>query len=292
MITTANLRPMLQAIGFTETEYNIFTKQYQHFNFAEVRVDFNAQKILYPETQGLKVWDTTSSGNFEHPENFVVLECITRLMDKGYRPEHIELEKEWKMGHTAKSGKADIVVYDENKENVLLIIECKTAGTEYKKELTNLKADGGQLFSYWQQEGSTKWLALYCSDFKDGIVKYENAIVNCTDDANILKMAQKDKTILTYRNALTVQELHEAWTETYLQTTYDDLIFSNKTQAYQIGLRPLTKGGLQDFKPDDKIVNKFEEILRHNNVSDKENAFNRLIALFICKLVDEIKKNG
>jgi len=27
--------------------------------------------------------------------------------------------------------------------------------------------------------------------------------------------------------------------------------------------------------------------LRHNNVSDKENAFNRLIALFICKLVDE-----
>ena len=38
------------------------------------------------------------------------------------------------------------------------------------------------------------------------------------------------------------------------------------------------------------MVNKFEEILRHNNVSDKENAFNRLIALFICKLVDEIQK--
>lgn len=30
--------------------------------------------------------------------------------------------------------------------------------------------------------------------------------------------------------------------------------------------------------------------MRHNNVSDKENAFNRLVALFICKLVDEIKK--
>ena len=30
--------------------------------------------------------------------------------------------------------------------------------------------------------------------------------------------------------------------------------------------------------------------MRHNNVSDKENAFNRLIALFICKLVDEIQK--
>jgi len=30
--------------------------------------------------------------------------------------------------------------------------------------------------------------------------------------------------------------------------------------------------------------------LRHNNVSDKENAFNRLVALFICKLVDEVTK--
>ena len=37
-------------------------------------------------------------------------------------------------------------------------------------------------------------------------------------------------------------------------------------------------------------MNKFEEILRHNNVSDKENAFNRLVALFICKLVDEEEK--
>ena len=46
-----------------------------------------------------------------------------------------------------------------------------------------------------------------------------------------------------------------------------------------------------DFSPEDKIVNRFEEILRHNNVSDKENAFNRLIALFICKLVDESTKS-
>ena len=37
-------------------------------------------------------------------------------------------------------------------------------------------------------------------------------------------------------------------------------------------------------------MNQFEEILRHNNVSDKENAFNRLIALFIAKLYDEKKK--
>lgn len=63
-----------------------------------------------------------------------------------------------------------------------------------------------------------------------------------------------------------------------------------RKEAYNIGIPPLRKQKLRDFTPEDRIVNRFEEILRHNNVSDKENAFNRLVALFICKLVDEIKK--
>lgn len=67
-------------------------------------------------------------------------------------------------------------------------------------------------------------------------------------------------------------------------------MFDDETVAYQIGVKPLRKKNLRDFTPNDKIVNRFEEILRHNNVSDKENAFNRLIALFICKLVDELSK--
>ena len=111
MITKSNLKNLLLNIGYEETAKNIFTKQYHHFAFSELAVDFNAQKIIYPEQ--LKVWDATSSGNFEHPENFVVLECVTRLMDKGYRPEHLQLEKRWQLGHNASGGKADICVSDE-----------------------------------------------------------------------------------------------------------------------------------------------------------------------------------
>ena len=33
----------------------------------------------------------------------------------------------------------------------------------------------------------------------------------------------------------------------------------------------------------------FLEILRHNNVSDKPNAFNKILNLFICKIIDEDK---
>lgn len=288
-MTIPSFKSLLLKIGFKEFASNIFSKQYPHFDFTELKVDFNTQKIIYPDV--LKVWDATSSGNFEHPENFVVLECVTRLMDKGYRPEHIQLEKRWQLGHNASGGKADICVSNETGDQMLLIIECKTAGQEYNKALKDTKQDGGQLFSYLQQERSTQWLVLYCSDWKDDNVEYQNTIIKCSDDANILKMAEKDKSQLTYKNAHTVEELVEVWKETYLQATYDNLIFGEDTQAYKIGIRPLQKRDLRDFTPDDKIVNRFEEILRHNNVSDKENAFNRLIALFICKLVDEIKKN-
>ena len=211
-------------------------------------------------------------------------------MSKGYRPEHIELEKEWHLGHDAKGGGADICVTDTS-GNMLFIIECKTWGREYDKALNNTKSDGAQLFSYWQQEQSCKWLVLYASDLRNDCIAYKAPTIGCSDDANIILLSKKDKSIKLYRDAHTTLAKYEAWKETYGSQIHDDLIFSEDSVAYQIGVKPLRKKDLRDFTPDDKIVNKFEEILRHNNVSDKENAFNRLVALFICKLVDESTKN-
>lgn len=286
MITKDNLKDVLLNLGFEKApigEY--FTKKYDSFS---VHVDFDNEKLVYPETEGLIVNDRTTS-NFSHNENFVVFECVCRLLDKGYRPEHIELEPKWQLGRDAKGGKADIVVRDEQGD-VLIIIECKTAGSEYNKEIKNTEEYGGQLFSYWQQENATRWLALYASDWKDGQVQVKSQVISCSDDKNIEEMAKKDKDVLIYRNAKNDAERFDVWCETYNKAWLDNLIFDEDSQAYKVGIPPLRKQKLRDFTPDDKIVNRFEEILRHNNVSDKENAFNRLVALFICKLVDEIKK--
>ena len=35
-------------------------------------------------------------------ENLVQLECVVRLLKKGYKPNHIELEKTYKLGHDQK----------------------------------------------------------------------------------------------------------------------------------------------------------------------------------------------
>lgn len=284
MITTANLKNMLTVIGFTATG-NRYEKKFDSLGVS-LEVDFNTKKLIYPS----EIKGGDRNDGFDKNENFVVFECVNKLLEKGYRPEHIELEKEWHLGHDSKSGRADVLVTDE-KGSMLLIVECKTWGKEFDKALSDTKIDGGQLFSYWQQEQSCKWLVLYASDFKDGAIIYKAPTIDCSDDANILLLAKKDKSLKLYRDAHTAPERYEAWKETYANQIHDDLVFSEDSVAYKIGVKPLRKKNLRDFTPDDKIVNKFEEILRHNNVSDKENAFNRLIALFICKLVDESTKD-
>lgn len=289
MITVDNFKKVLESLGFAN-ENNIYTKHFDTVD-CDLKADFAKQKLIYPTEKGLEVNDGTTS-NFAHPENFVVFECVARLLQKGYRPEHIELEPRWSLGHGGKSGKADICVKNKDNSPYLCIIECKTAGAEYKKELSNMKLDGGQLFSYWQQSRATKWLVLYASDFdtENQKITSEISTVNCSDDANIIELAKNDKTLKLYKDAPAAKELFEVWKETYESKFFGDIIFDAETVAYDIGVLPLKKKRLVDFSRDDKIVNQFEEILRHNNVSDKENAFNRLIALFIAKLYDEKTK--
>lgn len=290
MITKDNFSDVLVQLGFRKKK-RIYTKHFDSVD-CDLKADFSNKKLIYPEDKGFEVNDGTTS-NFEHPENFVVFECVNRLFEKGYRPEHIELEPRWSLGHGGKSGKADICVKNKDGSPYLCIIECKTADTEYKKELSNMKADGGQLFSYWQQSKATKWLVLYASDFDETNQKVTSTVstINCSDDANFIELAKDDKSLKLYKDATTVESLFDVWKETYEQKFYGDIIFDEETIAYDIGVLPLKKKRLVDFNRDDKIVNQFEEILRHNNVSDKENAFNRLIALFIAKLYDEKTKS-
>lgn len=286
MINIDNFATLLTHLQFTQNE-QIWTKQFA--NNMILSVDFAKQLLIYPPDLTINERQTC---NFSADENFVVFECVHRLLEKGYLPKHIELEKKWALGHLQKSGRADICVFaDDEKSKLLFIIECKTFGTEYNKALKILKEDGGQLFSYWQQDRGCEWLSLYASDWVDNQLMFKNHTVDCHDDANLIKLSETDDSVLLYKKAHNKEELHTVWLETYLAGLHENVIFHENTVAYKIGIPPLRKKDLKEFNPDDKIINQFEEILRHNAVSDKENAFNRLIALFICKLVDEKLKN-
>lgn len=287
MISESYIKDLLLSMGYIKKNH-IYEKFFPSVD-CYIKVDLKNRTIIYPEDRGMTISNRTTC-NFSALENFVVLECVTRLFDKGYRPKHLNLEKEWTLGHESKGGRADICVSDQE-GNTLFIVECKTYGREYEKEYKNIVNDGGQLFSYWQQERSCKFLVLYASKYEGKQIKWDTESIDCSDDANIVALSQKDDSIKLFKNAHTVSELYSVWDETYEKRFSGDVIFRDDSSAYQIGVKPLRKADLKDFADNNKIVNKFEEILRHNNVSDKENAFNRLVALFICKLVDEIQKD-
>jgi len=108
--------------------------------------------------------DSKTTQNFSQPENFVVLECVNRLLEQGYKPENIVLEKTWAAGH-GTSGWLDIcVTHDDGSE--YLLIECKTYGKEFEKAYARLKKDGGQLFTYFKFSNKADIIMLYASELK------------------------------------------------------------------------------------------------------------------------------
>jgi type I restriction enzyme M protein len=289
MITKDNFRNVLLALRF-EQRSNHFSK-----NFAEtgssLEVDFDKQLLIYPESSGLKV-NERQTCNFSSNENFVVFECVHRLLEKGYKPGHLELEPKWKVGHGASGGRADILVKDNGGKS-LLIIECKTEGKEFNDAWRKAQNGVSQLLTYAQQQRSTKFLCLYASDFVAGEVAYKNYIITLVDNQKLLE-EKKDLKPLSYTNAQEVEDLYKVWKETYALDHATKGIFEPDIQPYHIGKLKYTVDDLNPVRSDKDIQSKYHEfatILRQHNVSGRENAFDKLVNLFLCKIVDETKNH-
>jgi len=216
-----------------------------------------------------------------------VLECVHRLLEKGYKPEHIELEPKWKLGRGASGGRADILIKD-NDGRPLLIIECKTAGTEFKRAWNKTLLDGDQLFSYAQQISETQFLCLYTSDLDGGALGYTSHIIAHRDNDKYLA---DNPLFKSFRSVTDVKERHAVWRDTYKLDYTTKGIFEENIQPYHIGKDKYSLIDLHAISASDqqKKYHEFATILRQHNVSGRENAFDKLVNLFLCKLVDEIE---
>lgn len=264
-------RNLLKVLGFNakENAVGVFEKRYPQHGSYRIEVDVDKESIYY----GKKIkTDSKSTSNFSQPENFVVLECVNRLLEKGYKPENIILEKTWAAGH-GTSGRLDICVTRDDGSEYLLI-ECKTYGKEFEKALTKLNKDGGQLFTYFKFSNKADLIMLYASELKGKEVAYRNEIVKIEDD---------------YR-AGDVKDFYDKWNK----LTKDNGVFDSWVDPYNYESKALTINDLEEIKQEDSsfIFNRFLEILRHNVVSDKGNAFNRIFTLFLCKIYDEKVNEG
>lgn len=260
---------LIKLLGFSPKENSIglFTKKYAD-NFI-IEIDSENQKIIYgPEIKS----ESKTTQNFSQDENWVVLECVNRLLEKGYKSKNITLEKTWAAGH-GTSGRLDICVSNDDGSEYLLI-ECKTYGKEFDKEFNRMKKDGGQLFTYFKFSNKADIIMLYASELKGKKLVYRNEIIKIEED---------------YRSG-DVKDFYEKWNK----LTKDNGVFESWVKPYNFESKALTINDLEEIRQEDSsfIFNRFLEILRHNVVSDKGNAFNRIFTLFLCKIYDEKDKEG
>lgn len=276
------IEKLLEAMEFKLKNGNkhIWEKIYSQQNAYLIQVDFDNKKINYitdEENKCVKV-SNTSTINFSKAENFVVLECVNRLLEKGYAPNSIELEHDWPSGH-GTSGRLDILVKKDG--NAYLMIECKTYGKEFDKEKSRMITSNnngeskGQLINYyWEENKTTEYLCIYASMVEDNNIKILQGIIPIEEN---------------WKNLSNKKEVFDYWNKTFKKNG----IFEDSISPYNIQCKALLRGDLDKITNEDSrtIFYQFLEILRHNAVSDKPNAFNKILNLFICKIVDEDKND-
>ncbi len=310
------IKDFLEILGFKSQDNILFEKEYKQHQYT-IKIDAQKEKIFYrnddkitvfrePDAQ-IQLGDKTTS-NFSQLENFVVLECVDRLLLKGYQPNDIHLERRYPSGRGASGGKSDICVYGKD-EKSLLVIECKTWGAEFEKEKKKMDEHGGQLFAYLANDQNAKFLVLYASCLSTNKQNlqantqlniqpnlhqfdYENIIVQIKDrEEDLVKTSKQieEENIKLYREAKNKGELFEVWKESFNKYTHFNGIFDEDANAYSLELKAIKKKNLKSLEDSQGLFNKFAEILRHNNISDNANAFNKILSLFLCKIVDEGK---
>lgn len=274
-LTKDEIRTWLTLIGFRikDGSSELWEKNYSNHDNYRITVDLQPEelencKIDYGDKITLIRKTIT---NFSKREFLVVLECVNRILEKGYSPEALCLEKSWHLGKKEK-GFLDINIIDLKTMKTFLMVECKGDKNEFDKEKQLMQSKGGQLFSYYVQEPETQYLCLYYSDADERNITFSSAIV-------------KIKPEFQRKNQ---EEIHTLWDKLFENTG----LFEKEAQPYIVTFSGIKKVELQELKLNDGrfIFNQFAEILRKNVVSDKTNAFNKMFNLFLCKIVDEDAK--
>lgn len=261
-------KELLSYLWFTLKDNSVWVYHKKYHDNSIIEVDFEKETIHFGWK--IKIYDKDFQ-KITKLEDWVVFECVNRLLEKWYKSEDILLEKVYPTWRWT-SGRLDILVKKDWK--AFLMVECKTWGWEFEKEFKNMQRNGWQLFTYFQQDRDSEFLVLYTSNFDWKTIEYKNEIVKVED---------------SYRETSNVLDFYTRWNK----FTKQNGIFEKWVTSYNFESKALTRKDLIKIKQEDSstIFNRFLEILRHNTVSDKPNAFNKMFTLFLCKIYDEWNKS-
>lgn len=305
MITKENIKEILLSEPFCfAEEAGLYSRHYGPedggFDLA-----YNAffGRFEYPEEV---IADRNTTQDEHQKESFVVFLCVAQLFARGYQPRNLVLEGKNYSG--TDKGYCDILVVQDNrndkyKEDQYLIIECKTADLaqkddEFRKHWVKTLRNGDQLFRYFNTYRKAKYLCLFAADFpeytKNGHKehRFENIyhIISLEDNEEYLQTDSKLRNFKKLREEQgSAEEFFAVWKQTYKQDFNTRGLLEEGIKPFEIGNKSYS---LSDLKTVDeysleKKYNEFSLILRKHTISSHENAFDKLINLFISKIIDE-----
>lgn len=259
--------------------------------------NYNTGKFNYPV--GLQADRNTTQEDYQK-ESYVVFVCVAQLFERGYLPQHIKLEGRNYAG--ADTGYCDILVSDNNGEPYL-IVECKKADIdkkedEFRKHWARTMRDGDQLFRYFNTYRKAQYLCMYAADCPE-YRKKGDIIYRLEINYHIISLVDNEEYLQTDNKLHSFQEMREqqggsedffnVWKQTYKQDFTTRGLFEEGIDAFNIGKKSY---GVNDLKTIDeysldKKYNEFALILRKHTISSHENAFDKLVNLFLAKIIDE-----
>ncbi len=202
-------------------------------------------------------------------ENFCVVMLLIKLFKKGYAAKTISLEKQWQLGHES-SGYLDVMLTDPD-SNSIYMIEVKRA--DYLSSYVNIGNEKKlkQAFSYAIQEKTTKIVSFYSYDFREKKDYFYNVFTD--------QLLQDSKN---------TDDFFERWNKVFDRSDY---IVNNP--IFNIKRSVKTYENLYNIENEDTKVlyGQFLTILRLHSISDKPNAFMKMINLLLAKISDEISYN-
>lgn len=238
---------------------------YVEINTNKIRFDLQTNKYsidgLIPSHE--RIVDLTK------PENHSVVMMLIKLFEKGYSKSVITLEKQWQLGHS-DSGSLDIMIKNPSNDDIYMI-EVKSSSEI--NSYVNLKNEKKlkQVFSYAIQEKTTKIISFYAFDFDEKKDLFFNVYTE-----NILKDSQN------------VDDFFERWNKVFDKSDY-----INRNNIFNVSQSVKKYEDLENISNNDTktLFNQFATILRLYSISDKPNAFIKMINLFLAKIGDEVTAN-
>jgi len=228
------------------------------------KYDFENKSVKYSEK--IKGWKIDK---FRGDEEVVRVFLLAKLVNElGYKPENIEIEKEYDIGRPkVNKPRIDIIVRDD-KDNAFLYIELKSP-QEYEKDKDEVIEK--QLFNLASQEKgqgkNVKYLVLYTFEIANEEIK--------------------DKCILIDYEKF---NSFEAWKE--IRDFADEIpAFYGKAQK-----EPYIKGGKKDldknFTPEqlDSLRKNLHNVLWGGGGTDDNDVFSSLVNIILAKIQDESEK--